>query len=138
MDTIDWSHAAVRRNLYVTGGMALLLLLVISISFMAGYSKSSRFEDRIRGLLRESLEWSSMSKQDGDPFVSLQHSTFALASLRTARRLATDAEIEAIAEQSVVDFSSQLERQYDLALGVLKKSNVSVSKMPIIQLLSQT
>lgn len=109
---------SVVSNLMYVGVVLGLLVLVALLSCWGASSSrpSPKFDLKLKGLLQEAQHWAQVSAQDANPLLALTHATYAMAYLRVARSMASDADIERACNLRLDEFAATIADAQQAAL----------------------
>jgi hypothetical protein len=111
-----------------TKAVVVCVLVLVLIVMSSGGARSGRGarsstdaqqDLATRALIREAAQWSTIAQQDSNPMLAVIHASFGQAYLNVARRLHTDAEIEAVGSVKVEEFSATLHANQQQAVQKL-------------------
>ena len=114
--------------------VSLIVLLVAMFSKWSGSPKKSSAmlpKDAIRKIIDTANEYTNTGKKEKDPIVELMHSSYALASLKSARRLMTSKRLQRLTKCMDIDeWSRKLRGSQQRCIGMIQsKTNAkTVSK----------
>tara|TARA_E500000178_G_C16745323_1_gene627900 strand:+ start:274 stop:657 length:384 start_codon:yes stop_codon:yes gene_type:complete len=97
----------IQNAVVVTTGLIILTILskVLNDSPQSLNTKSGV------ELLNHALKWRRIASQDSQPFLKLQHLTFANAYINAARQIAKDSELERVTGADLLKFKKAIEQQ---------------------------
>jgi hypothetical protein len=107
--TLGGLPGPVRAAVYVVGAVAVLALVSRLVTSRSGGGYPRQLVRRVRGLVRESAQWTEQSRQSDNALLSVVHATNAVAALRVAKSLTTGADLGDIADVPVSEFEEYVE-----------------------------
>lgn len=98
--------------------VAMVLIVLLSMSTMSGSAvRSKNVHRNLLALVRQSARYAALADQDSNAVISMLHSTYALAFVTAARKLATDSALRRLSRVDVAELQNAAEAKQQRALS---------------------